>query len=139
MFKIKQKIVFGLLLMSTAMIFMNYQVKADNGEAIFDQQTLEEVESKIEGKRIFQDKSYDGSENIKAERRPTGVYPTRKGVILVTKDKYKDLIPTGHAAIIYTKTSVIESLSKGVVKGKNDWNKKNDMLRSNSKINGTRR
>ena len=80
MFKIKQKIVFGLLLMSTAMIFMNYQVKADNGEAIFDQQTLEEVESKIEGKRIFQDKSYDGSENIKAERRPTGVYPTRKGV-----------------------------------------------------------
>lgn len=28
MFKIKQKIVFGLLLMSTAMIFMNYQVKA---------------------------------------------------------------------------------------------------------------
>ena len=44
MFKIKQKIVFGLLLMSTAMIFMNYQVKADNGEAIFDQQTLEEVE-----------------------------------------------------------------------------------------------
>ena len=55
MFKIKQKIVFGLLLMSTAMIFMNYQVKADNGEAIFDQQTLEEVESKIEGKRIFQD------------------------------------------------------------------------------------
>ena len=101
MFKIKQKIVFGLLLMSTAMIFMNYQVKADNGEAIFDQQTLEEVESKIEGKRIFQDKSYDGSENIKAERRPTGVYPTRKGVILVTKDKYKDLIPTGHAAIIY--------------------------------------
>lgn len=123
MFKIKQKIVFGLLLMSTAMIFMNYQVKADNGEAIFDQQTLEEVESKIEGKRIFQDKSYDGSENIKAERRPTGVYPTRKGVILVTKDKYKDLIPTGHAAIIYTKTSVIESLSKGVVKGKKDWNK----------------
>ena len=90
MFKIKQKIVFGLLLMSTAMIFMNYQVKADNGEAIFDQQTLEEVESKIEGKRIFQDKSYDGSENIKAERRPTGVYPTRKGVILVIKDKYKD-------------------------------------------------
>ena len=33
-FKIKQKIVFGLLLMSTAMIFMNYQVKADKGDAI---------------------------------------------------------------------------------------------------------
>lgn len=46
----------------------------------------------------------------------------QEGGILVTKDKYKGLIPTGHAAIIYTKNSVIESLSKGVVKGKNDWN-----------------
>lgn len=38
----------------------------------------------------------------------------QEGGILVTKDKYKGLIPTGHAAIIYTKNSVIESLSKGV-------------------------
>lgn len=29
------------------------------------------------------------------------VYPCRKCVILVTTDAYKDLIPTGYAAIIY--------------------------------------
>lgn len=98
MLKIKQKIIFGLLLMSTAMLFINYRVKADNVESVFDQKTLDEIESKIENKRICQDKSYDESNSKKTERRATGVYPTRKGVILVTKDKYKGLIPTGHAA-----------------------------------------
>jgi len=28
-----------------------------------------------------------------------GTYPRRKGVILVTKDKFKGIIPTGHAAL----------------------------------------
>lgn len=49
-------------------------------------------------------------------------YPTRKGVILVTGDKYKGIIPLGHSAIIYSTTQVIESVSSGVVFGKNDWN-----------------
>lgn len=49
-------------------------------------------------------------------------YPTRSGVILVTNDKYKGLIPTGHAAIIYSYNTVIESLSCGVVAGPNNWN-----------------
>lgn len=52
-----------------------------------------------------------------------GKYPRRKGVILVTKDKYKGLIPTGHAAIVYSQTQVVESLSKGVTVGKNNWDK----------------
>lgn len=52
-----------------------------------------------------------------------GKYPIRKGVILVTKDKYKGLIPTGHAAIVYNSDQVVESLSKGVTIGKNNWNK----------------
>lgn len=50
-----------------------------------------------------------------------GPYPTRRGVIMVTPDKYKNLIPTGHAAIVWDKNYVIESVSKGVVKGKNNW------------------
>lgn len=50
-----------------------------------------------------------------------GSYPTRKGVILVTPDAYKYLIPTGHAAIIYTDNSVVESLGGGVVRGSNRW------------------
>ena len=52
-----------------------------------------------------------------------GQYPKRKGVILVTSDKYKGIIPTGHAAIVYTSDSVVESLSGGVTIGKNNWNR----------------
>lgn len=48
-------------------------------------------------------------------------YPTRKGMILITGDFYKGLIPTGHAAIVYSASQVIESVSNGVVMGKNDW------------------
>lgn len=51
----------------------------------------------------------------------SGKYPTRRGVILVTPDKYKGLIPTGHAAIVWSKNKVIESLSDGVGEHKNNW------------------
>ena len=51
----------------------------------------------------------------------TGTYPTRKGVILVTGDAYKGLLPTGHAAIVYSSNTVVESLSNGVTTGKNNW------------------
>lgn len=46
----------------------------------------------------------------------------RYGVILVTADKYKGLIPTGHAGIIWTSSTIVESLSNGVTTGPNDWN-----------------
>lgn len=52
----------------------------------------------------------------------SGTYPTRKGMILVTGDYYKNLIPTGHAAILYSSTKVVEALADGVVVGRNDWN-----------------
>jgi uncharacterized protein YycO len=51
-----------------------------------------------------------------------GSYSKRKGVILVTSDFLKGLIPTGHAAIGYSDTKVIESVAKGVVKGAHNWN-----------------
>lgn len=51
-----------------------------------------------------------------------GQYPTRKGTILVTDDKFSGLIPTGHAAIVYNNgNTVVESLGDGVVVGANDW------------------
>lgn len=43
-------------------------------------------------------------------------------LILVTADKYKGLIPTGHAGIIWTSSTIVESLSNGVTTGPNDWN-----------------
>ncbi|MFV0528175.1 MAG: hypothetical protein ACK5MN_05545 [Lachnospiraceae bacterium] len=55
--------------------------------------------------------------------KSSGTYPTRKGAILVTADAYKGLLPTGHAAIVYNKNTVVESLIKGVTTGNNDWNR----------------
>jgi uncharacterized protein YycO len=47
--------------------------------------------------------------------------PTRQGVILVTSDAFKGLIPTGHAAIVWSKDQVIESIASGVKWGSNNW------------------
>ena len=54
--------------------------------------------------------------------KSSGTYPTRKGVILVTGDKYKGIIPLGHAAIVFSSTYVVESVAEGVVLGRNNWN-----------------
>lgn len=56
-----------------------------------------------------------------------GKYPTRKGVILVTSTgKIANVV--GHAAIVYSKGYIIESVEKGVVISKNNWKtKKNNM------------
>ena len=51
----------------------------------------------------------------------SGTYPTRRGTILVTSDAYKNLIPTGHAAIVWDSSTVVESISSGVVVGRNNW------------------
>lgn len=50
-------------------------------------------------------------------------YPTKKGSILVTSDKLKNILPLGHAAIVDNKNYVYEATSKGVVRGFNNWNK----------------
>ena len=50
-----------------------------------------------------------------------GSYSYRPGVILATADFYADLIPTGHAALVYSDLYVVEALSWGVALGKNNW------------------
>lgn len=50
-------------------------------------------------------------------------YPTRNGVILVTTDGVSSGIGTGHAGIIWTSTTVVESFLNGGVQTKpNNWN-----------------
>lgn len=56
-------------------------------------------------------------------RAGTGSYPTRKGVILVTDDAYKGVINTGHSAIVYSSSQVVEANVDGVEMGPNNWNK----------------
>lgn len=55
-------------------------------------------------------------------RSSQGSYPTRKGIILVTDDAYKGVIKTGHSAIIYTSSTVVEANEPGVEIGPNNWN-----------------
>lgn len=88
-----------------------------SSEEIFTQEVLDRIEKEVEKKELVMDKRNGGSFTLQAY----GTYPTRKGVILVTKDKFKGIIPTGHAAIIYSYGTVVESLSGGVTTGANDW------------------
>ncbi|MEG0569348.1 MAG: YiiX/YebB-like N1pC/P60 family cysteine hydrolase [Erysipelotrichales bacterium] len=49
-------------------------------------------------------------------------YPRTKGSILVTPDLFKNILPLGHAAIVYNAQFVYEATNKGVVRGLNNWN-----------------
>lgn len=66
-------------------------------------------------------KDVEGKESKAALTREGGFYPTRQGMILVTKDWYKGLIPTGHAAIVVNSGLVLESVAPGVIFGPNNW------------------
>lgn len=50
-----------------------------------------------------------------------GSYPVRPGVILVTPDLYKNLIPTGHAAIVWRHSTLVEAIDVGVQRRPNNW------------------
>ena len=56
-------------------------------------------------------------------RSRLGSYPTRKGVILVTPDKY-GIFNVGHAAIIFEDGKLTESVSDGVKWSENNWREK---------------
>lgn len=105
-----------LVLTSLSSVFAN-----DYGNYTIDAKQVEEDWEKASKLPVLQDKVTGDSRGIGLSAY--GTYPTRKGVILVTPDKYKGIIPTGHAAIIYSSTRVVESLSGGVTTGPNDWNK----------------
>lgn len=81
----------------------------------------------LERQPVYTDKGEPKSvaSRHKASSASRGKYPTRKGVILITKDTvYKIASMVGHAAIVYNKTKVIEGTIDGVKKGNNNWKKK---------------
>jgi uncharacterized protein YycO len=92
-------------------------------DEVFNQQTVDQMSAIIKSKEKVADykaPATNKSFNVSAASAPSD-YPTRKGMILITNDFYKGLIPTGHSAIVYSTTQVVESVSNGVVMGKNDW------------------
>lgn len=105
----------------------NSWISASDPSAIFTEESIEEElqvarSQVVVADKIQEQKQASTSKNKAAAHKPKiGSYPTRKGVILVTSDAYKGIIPTGHAAIVYSRSRVIESLSDGVQYGPNDW------------------
>lgn len=84
-------------------------------DTIFPKEEVNELITKANNLEINRD------DKLKT-RTATGTYPTRKGVILVTDDAYKGVIKTGHSAIIYTSSTVVEANEPGVEIGPNNWN-----------------
>lgn len=125
-----KKVISTLLVLVIALsINVNVSAKEANLDptVVFDEKELSLIAKSARSKTIYQDKGVgliSKSQNLVASASvaSSGTYPTRYGVILITEDKFKGIIPTGHAAIIWTSTTVVESLSNGVTTGPNDWN-----------------
>ena len=83
---------------------------------------LLELKAYADSRPVYPDKNEDGSVPNAVPASVTGEYPMRQGAVLVTSDKYKGVVPSGHAAIIWRYDTVVESLEQGVTWGPNDWN-----------------
>ncbi|GFN34543.1 YiiX/YebB-like N1pC/P60 family cysteine hydrolase [Tepidimicrobium xylanilyticum] len=110
-------IVLVILLLLPGISFAAEQENYLTAEEVFTEDEVEKLEKKVDKKKLELDKGISSLNS----KQSMGTYPRRKGVILVTKDKYKGIIPTGHAAIVYSYGTVVESLAKGVTTGANDW------------------
>lgn len=100
------------------LLSVGISVYANDVKPEYTDQEIEDMWEEASSQPVLPDKN-NGSQ---IATRAFGTYPTRKGVILVTPDKYKNLIPTGHAAIVYTSSTVVESIDTGVTTGANNWN-----------------
>lgn len=95
------------------------EIREEDFSDIFSKEELQKSLEEAARQPVVPDKGSDQKAGTKA----TGSYPSRRGVILVTGDKFSGLIPTGHAAIVWDQDFVVESVSKGVTSGPNNWNK----------------
>lgn len=86
------------------------------------QAEIDAVKAAVDAKPICPSKNEATIEKSSVSAASLGSYPTFKGTILVTQDKFAGIIPSGHAAIIFRYDTVIESLQDGVTWGANDWN-----------------
>ncbi len=108
----------SLTVAMATLVSVGISAVAADPEPEYNEQDIAAMWEEVSSQPVMPDKS---SGSLVAARA-FGSYPTRKGVILVTPDKYKNLIPTGHAAIVYTSSTVVESLDTGVTTGANNWN-----------------
>lgn len=120
---LKKTLVFGIafLLCVSGSIGVSAEEVLPTAEEVFPEEEVEALQEEVNRLPVYQDNK-TGEEFLPSIAGVGVSYPIRKGCILVTDDKYKGVIPTGHAAIIYSRNQVVESLENGVVVGANDWN-----------------
>lgn len=119
-------VLFAVLIVSTTG-YCSFAYAEDSGGGLEPtQEEVDELTARINAKPIYTHKEDGKTEGTIVESKSraaySGTYPTYKGTILVTSDKFKGLVPTGHAAIVFRYDTVIESLAEGVTYGPNDWN-----------------
>ncbi len=127
-----KRIVYLLLaVMICTLLYPSFAFASSNqpsAEQVFNQKEVNQLIDEIHEKELVPDKAGIGVNRSTSLRtkatRGMGTYPRRKGVILVTGDAFIGLIPTGHAAIIYTNGYVVEALWDGVTVGLNNWDEK---------------
>jgi uncharacterized protein YycO len=110
----------GIIFASGSTSFATDSLEISQQQSL-DEKTYQEELEKANSQKMYKDKTGNSPMTPKLTRG-VGVYPRRYGVILVTADKYKGIIPTGHAAIIWSSQRVVESLANGVTTGPNNWN-----------------
>ena len=126
-----KRIVYLLLaVMICTLLYPSFAFASSNqpsAEQVFNQKEVNQLIDEIHEKELVPDKADEsagrGASLQTKALSSMGSYPRRKGVILVTGDAFIGLIPTGHAAIIYSDDYVVEALWDGVTVGLNNWDK----------------
>ena len=117
--KIIKKVI-ALSLLTVSMLGKHESIGASDTSSLFNESEItRKLAENAANSEVVSDKCAINS--VATRSTITGTYPTRKGVILVTADAYKNIIPTGHAAIVVNSSQVIESLSDGVQYGNSNW------------------
>lgn len=98
-------VLFAVLIVSTTG-YCSFAYAEDSGGGLEPtQEEVDELTARINAKPIYTHKEDGKTEGTIVESKSraaySGTYPTYKGTILVTSDKFKGLVPTGHAAIVF--------------------------------------
>lgn len=118
-------IVFCVSILSTLFSFNNTANASTSylsASEVFPEDEVNLLKAKIEsslGVKFDNDLEYNyqpfwnSRPNVIRSSRPSN-FPNQRGLILVTDDPYKGLIPTGHAGISFGEKLAVESLGDGV-------------------------
>ncbi|MCR3758871.1 hydrolase [Clostridium felsineum] len=97
-------------------VLQQYQGRVDKAYNSFDDKKDSKVTNDYKSdKKVLKVQRFSG------DTEDYGDYPTRKGVILVTRDSNTLGVHYGHAGIIWSASTTVESMPNGVGRYPNEW------------------